>query len=121
MNVDFPYRVDGEGRTAKAENDDAHLRNLIEQVLFTTPGERVNRPDFGCGLLQLVFAPNSAELAATLQVLVQGALQQWLGDLMQIEDVLTNSSDGTLSIDVRYTALQGAESRVASFAYKVPT
>jgi phage baseplate assembly protein W len=121
MNVDFAYRVDGRGRTTQSENDDAHLRDLIEQVLFTVPGERVNRPDFGCGLLQLVFAPNSAELAATLQMLVQGALQQWLGDVIQVEEVLADSSDATLSIQVRYTALRTQESRVASFTHKVPT
>jgi uncharacterized protein len=121
MNVDFPYRVNGRGRTAEAEHDDAHLRDLIEQVLFTVPGERVNRPDFGCGLLQLVFAPDSAELAATLQVLVQGALQQWLGDLMRIEEVRADSSEATLSVQVRYTPLHSQESRVASFTQKVRT
>src|ERR687897_3882468 len=109
MNVAFPYRADGRGRTAAAEGQDAYIRDLIEQVLFTVPGERVNRPDFGCGLLQLVFAPNSAELAATLQVLVQGALQQWLGDLMLIEEVLAESNESTLSVQVRYTPLHVQE------------
>jgi Bacteriophage baseplate protein W len=121
MNLDFPYRIDGRGRTAEAENEDAHLRDLIDQVLFTSPGERVNRPDFGCGLLQLVFSPNSVELAATLQMLVQGALQQWLGDLIHVDEVLADSSDATLSIQVRYTALRTQESRVASFTHKVRT
>jgi phage baseplate assembly protein W len=120
MNVDFPYRVDGRSRTGEAENDDAYLRDLIEQLLFTVPGERVNRPDFGCGLLQLVFAPNSVELAATLQALVQGALQQWLGDLMRIEEVVADSSDSTLSVQVRYTPLHEQQSRVASFTHEVP-
>lgn len=121
MNIAFPYRVDGRGRTAEAEHDDAHLRDMIEQVLFTVPGERVNRPDFGCGLLQLVFAPNSVELAATLQVLVQGALQQWLGDLLRIDEVQVDSVDATLSVQVHYTALRTQASRVASFTQKVPT
>ena len=121
MNVAFPYRVDGRSRTSEAENDDAHLRDLIEQVLFTVPGERVNRPDFGCGLLQLVFAPNSVELAATLQVLVQGALQQWLGDLLRIDEVQIESVDATLSVQVRYTSLRTQASRIASFTRKVST
>ena len=121
MNIAFPYRVDGRGRSAEAENDDAHLRDLIEQVLFTVPGERVNRPDFGCGLLQLVFAPNSVELAATLQVLVQGALQQWLGDLLRIDEVQAESLDAMLSVQVRYTVLRTQASRSASFTQKVPT
>ena len=80
MNVNFPYKIDGQGRTATT-SDDKHIRHLIEQVLFTSPGERVNRPDFGSGLLQLVFAPGSDELVATTQFLVQSTLQQWLGDL----------------------------------------
>ena len=119
MNISFPYRVDGRGRTAESEDDDAHLRDLIEQLLFTVPGERVNRPDFGCGLLQLVFAPNSIELAATLQVLVQGALQQWLGHLMRIDEVSTSSDDATLTVMVSYTVLRTQVSRSASFTQKV--
>jgi phage baseplate assembly protein W len=119
MNVAFPYRVDGRGRTAEAENDDAHLRDLIEQLLFTVPGERVNRPDFGCGLMQLVFAPNSVELAATLQVLVQGALQQWLGHLMRIDEVSASSEDATLTVVVRYTVLRTQDSKTASFTQRV--
>jgi phage baseplate assembly protein W len=119
MNVAFPYRVDGRGRTAEAENDDAHLRDLIEQLLFTVPGERVNRPDFGCGLMQLVFAPNSVELAATLQVLVQGALQQWLGHLMRIDEVSASSEDATLTVVVRYTVLRTQASKTASFTQRV--
>ncbi len=117
--VAFPYGVDGRGRTQEAENDDAHVRQLIEQVLFTVPGERVNRPDFGCGLLQLVFAPNSPELAATLQVLVQGALQQWLGSLLRIEDVVATHEDSTLRVQVSYTVLRTQASRVATFTQAV--
>ncbi|MGH8720338.1 MAG: GPW/gp25 family protein [Burkholderiales bacterium] len=118
-HIAFPYHVDGRGRTAEAEDDDAHLRELIEQLLFTVPGERVNRPDFGCGLLQLVFAPNSAELAATLQALVQGALQQWLGHLMRIDEVSAASEDATLTVVVRYTVLRTQTSKIASFTQKV--
>ncbi len=114
-NVAFPYRVDGRGRTAEAENDDAHVRHLIEQVLFTVPGERVNRPDFGCGLLQLVFAPNSDELAATLQVLVQGALQQWLGNLIALEAVEVEAVESTLRVTVRYAIRRTGANQVASF------
>lgn len=119
MNVAFPYRVDGRGRSAEAADDDAHVRELIEQVLFTVPGERVNRPDFGCGLMQLVFAPNSDELAATLQVLVQGALQQWLGSLLRIDEVRATSSDATLSVQVRYTVLRTQATRIATFSQRV--
>ena len=79
----------------------------------------MNRPDFGCGLMQLVFAPNSVELAATLQALVQGALQQWLGHLMRIDEVSASSEDATLTVVVRYTVLRTQASKIASFTQKV--
>ena len=73
--IGYPYRVDSSGRTATSGRND-HIRHMMEQVLFTAPGERVNRPDFGCGLRQLVFAPASDELATATQYLVQAALQE---------------------------------------------
>jgi phage baseplate assembly protein W len=115
MNVDFPYHYDGRGHTAEA-GDDNHIRDLIEQVLFTSPGERLNRPTFGCGLLQLVFAPNSDELAAATQYLVQGALQQWLGELIQVEDVLVVSDDSSLRVTVQYIVRRTQERVLAQFA-----
>ena len=100
-NVDFPYRFDSRGRTAQT-GDTEHIRDLIFQVLFTSPGERVMRPNFGSGLLQLVFAPNSDALAATTQMLVQGALQQWLADLIVVEAVTVEAQDAVLRVTVQY-------------------
>jgi phage baseplate assembly protein W len=120
MNVTFPYHVDGRGRTAEAESEDAHIRDLIEQVLFTSPGERVNRPNFGCGLMQLVFAPNSPELAATVQALVHGALQQELGHLVRIDEVSASSADATMTVLVRYTVLRTKRNGAARFTKQVP-
>ena len=114
MNVDFPYHFDALGRTADPEGDN-HIRDLIEAVLFTAPGERVNRPTFGSGLMQLVFAPNSDELAAATQFLVQGALQQWLGDLIVVDDVRAESEDSRLQVTVVYTVRRTQEQRVAQF------
>lgn len=114
-DVAFPYRPDGRGRTAAPADNAAHLRDLIEQLLFTAPGERVNRPDFGCGLMQLVFAPNSVELAATLQALVQASLQQWLGQRARIDEVRASAEDATLTVFVRYTPLGARASSTASF------
>ena len=102
MNVAFPFSFDGRGHTAGA-NDNDHIRDMIEQVLFTAPGERVNRPDFGCGLLQMVFAPNSSELATATQFLVQGALQQALGDVIDLTNVAVSAHDNTLTVTVQYT------------------
>ena len=120
MNVDFPYHFDARGRTAEVDYD-SHIRDLIEQVLFTAPGERVNRPDFGSGLLRLVFAPNSSELAATTQYLVQGSLQQYLGDLIQVDAVDVTSEDSTLRVSVRYLVRQTQTLQTAEFTKGVPT
>ena len=120
MNVDFPYHFDARGRTAEVDYD-AHIRDLIEQVLFTAPGERVNRPDFGSGLLRLVFAPNSSELAATTQYLVQGSLQQYLGDLIQVDAVDVTSEDSTLRVSVRYLVRRTQTLQTAEFTKGVPT
>jgi uncharacterized protein len=114
MNIDYPFSFDGSGRTASTDDDD-HIRDLIEQLLFTRPGERVNRPDLGSGLMQLVFAPNSDELAATAQFLVQGALQQWLGDLIQVEKVQVEGQESTFQVTVQYTIRRSQERRTAQF------
>ncbi len=102
MNLKFPLQFEHNGKTA-ATTDDKHIRNMIEQVLFTSPGERVNRPTFGSGLMQLVFEPNSDELVATTQFLVQSSLQQWLGDLIDVNDVQVANDEGTLTVTVVYT------------------
>jgi uncharacterized protein len=115
MDLDFPYHFDMRGRTGTAAGDD-HIRDLIEQVLFTSPGERVNRPAFGCGLLQLVFAPNSVELAATTQFLVQGALQQWLGDLIEVDGVAVESEDSVLRVQVSYVVRRTQARELAVFS-----
>ncbi len=117
--VDFPFHVDGRGRTAGTDADD-HLRDLIEQVLFTAPGERVMRPEFGSGLLALVFEPGGPELVATTQYLVQGALQQELGHLIAVESVDVSQQEGALSVNVGYVALRTQERASAAFARAVP-
>ncbi len=114
MHVDFPYRFDTRGRTAATDDAD-HIRDLIEQVLFTSPGERVMRPDFGSGLLQLVFAPNSEVLAATMQVLVQSALQRWLSEWILVETVRVEAVDSTLRVTVQYVVRQTGARVTGSF------
>ena len=112
--VDFPYGVDARGRTAST-SDDEHVRDLIEQVLFTAPGERVNRPTFGSGLLQLVFAPNSDALAAATQVAVQAALQEWLADRIAVQDVTVEAVDSTLTATVVYADRLTQQTQTATF------
>ncbi|MEP6899853.1 MAG: GPW/gp25 family protein [Rhodanobacter sp.] len=119
FNIDFPFRFDHRGRSAEAGDDD-HVREMIEQLLFTSPGERVNRPDFGSGLLQLVFAPNSQELAAALQFTVQAALQRWLGDVIDVGALAVSSEDSTLRVDLSYIVRASGSARSDSFVRSLP-
>ena len=112
--LNFPYFVDGRGRTAETGRD-RHIRQMIEQVLFTNPGERVNRPDFGCGLRRLVFMPNAQPLAAATQVLVKSALQQWLQNEILVEKVDVTAVENTLTITVAYTNRDTGERQVDEF------
>lgn len=104
MNIAYPYQIDMRGRSSEA-GDDQHLRDLIEQVLFTAPGERVMRPSFGSGINALVFSPAGDTLAAAVRSQVQGALEQWLGDRIRVKSVDADSDDGTLRVEVRYSPL----------------
>jgi phage baseplate assembly protein W len=117
-NIDFPYHFDTRGHTAATSLDD-HIRDLIEQVLFTSPGERVNRPNFGSGLLQLVFAANSDALAAATQLTVQGALQQWLGDLIEVEAVGVERDGAYLQVSLSYLIRRHQERQIAQFSHRV--
>jgi phage baseplate assembly protein W len=114
MNIDFPFHFDERGRTASTGDDD-HIRDMIEQFLFTNPGERVNRPDFGSGLLQMVFAPNSPELASALQYTIQAGLLRWMGDLIQVKSLAVTSQDSTLSVDLTYVVTRTGQQAAASF------
>jgi Bacteriophage baseplate protein W len=120
MHIDFPFHPDRHGRTALTDTD-GHIHDLVEQLLFTSPGERVNRPTFGSGLMQLVFAPNSDEVATATQFLVQGALQQWLGDLIQIEAVAVESDAdrGALRVMVQYVTRRTQQRGLARFEREI--
>ncbi len=99
--LDYPYHIDGRGRSATTAGDD-HVRDMIEQILFTDPNERVMRPDFGCGLKSSVFKPNSVAAAAATQTMVKAALQRWLQTEIEVQDVQVDASDSTLSVTVVY-------------------
>jgi phage baseplate assembly protein W len=114
FNLDFPYHFDGRGRTAGTDLDD-HIRDLIEQVLFTASGERVNRPTFGSGLMQAVFAPNSQEMAAATQFLLQGAVQQNLSDLIEVNSVEVSANDNILNVSITYVVRNTQQQQLAQF------
>jgi uncharacterized protein len=113
-DVAYPFGFDTHGRTAAATTTAEHVRQLVEQLLWTAPGERVNRPDFGTGVLQLVFAPNSPELAATLQFTIQASLEQQLGDLLRVDALTVEAEGAALRIDVAYTLRATGEHVTAS-------
>ncbi|NEQ21948.1 MAG: GPW/gp25 family protein [Microcoleus sp. SIO2G3] len=115
MQINYPFQIDGRGRVADAI-EDAHIRQMIEQVLFTVPGERVNRPDFGSGIQQLIFAPNSEELAAATEFLVQGSLEQWLGDAIEVEAVAVQSEDASLQITSQYVVRRTQQRQIVEFS-----
>lgn len=116
MNIYFPYQFDGRGRTREAALEQ-YIKQLVEQVLFTSPGERVNLPDFGSGLLQLPFAPNSLEMAAATQFSVQAALQKWLSNYVKVQSVVASAQDEKLTVTVSYSTLTTDVTQVQTFVY----
>jgi phage baseplate assembly protein W len=114
MDIAFPFAIDGHGRTARAD-EAAHVRQMIEQLIFTAPGERVNRPDFGSGIQQLVFAPNSPELAATLQFTLQAAIQHSLSDVIDIQGLTASAAESSLTVELAYVLRRTGAAETASF------
>ena len=111
IEVGFPFRLSRHGRVADPDYEQ-HVREMIELVLFTAPGERVDRPDFGCGLLELLFGPNTEGVAGATQYVVQGALQRWLGDVISVQDVRVEARDSSLTVHLVYSLLaDGVERR----------
>ncbi len=92
---------------------------MIEQILFTSPGERVNRPDFGCGVRQLLFMQNSEALATATQFLIQGALQLEMGNLIEVELIDVQNIEASLVVEVQYTIIRTQQRKVDSFVQGV--
>jgi uncharacterized protein len=116
MYTQFPYAFDRSGATASTDLP-GHIRDMIEQILLTSPGERVNRPTFGSGTAQLVFAPNSDILAATQTQVIQAGLQQWLSDVISVGNVDVEANDATLLVLVQYTILRTGQQETQQFVY----
>ena len=118
--LDLPLTFDIRGRTAESGDDD-HVRDLIRLVLFTSPGERVNRPDFGCGLKQLVFAPASDALAAATQQLVHASLLRWLNDVILVERTDVRIGEGSIEVTVVYARRDTGEQQEDVFRRTLAT
>jgi phage baseplate assembly protein W len=100
----FPFRIDGASRQAQHAAYAAHVRQMIRQVLLTAPGERVNLPEFGCGLRQLLFAPLQEGLDASVKITVLQALQKWLALHIEVKDVTVSQTAelGELRLEIEY-------------------
>ena len=119
MTIAFPLQIDQAGRTATATYDD-HVRQMIEQLLFTRLGERVMQPALGCSLLQLVFEPNSPEIAAVVQMTVQASLQRWLGDVIKVDSLTVTAQDAVLTVSLAYVVLATGSAQQATFTQGGP-
>jgi len=111
-DLTYPVRIDGGAQRAAQSPYAAHVEQMIEQVLLTAPGERVDLPDFGCGLRQLVFAPMYDSIGAGLQLQIAQALGRWLSNVIAVTsvDVVTSDTDaalaeGTVQVTLTYTLL----------------
>ena len=112
--VAFPFQVDVLGRTGMRGALE-HVRDLVEQLLFTAPGERVNRPTFGCGLSDLLFSPIDDAVSAATEALVRGALETWLGALIRVEAVTVRTEESRVSVDITYVVRATEERREDHF------
>lgn len=111
-SIRYPLAIDaGLGRMAEETEYAEHVEQLIKQVLFTNPGERVNRPDFGCGLRRMVFAPNSDVTASLTQVTVFQALEKWLADMIEVSAVKVEALDEVLEVRIAYVLIARQERR----------
>jgi len=118
MYFDFPFKIDGNGRSS-VTNEEQHIRNLVEQTLFTYPGERVNRPSFGCGLKHILFEPNSDILALSINTLIQSSLNQFLDHLIIVESVDVKNREAVLEVTVKYMLRRNQKSSVTTFSLEL--
>lgn len=116
MPMRFPFYVDGRGRTAAADaEDDDYIRDLMEAVLMTSPGERVNQPEFGSGVMGMAFSPASSAMQSAVQAAVQANIQRWLSDIVLVQSVEVQVQDSTLSITVQYVVRSTQQLQQATF------
>lgn len=117
IQVGFPFQIDDRGRVADPAYEE-HVHQLIEQLLFTSRGERVNRPDLGAGLLELIFAAASSELVAVAEHQVAASLSRWLGELILVEAVRVEAFQSSLKVTVQYVLRRNQQREVAVFEHE---
>jgi uncharacterized protein len=111
-SIHYPIGIDaGLGRLATERSYDRHVEQMMLQVLLTAPGERINRPEFGCGVRRMLFAPNSDVSASLAQVSVHQSLDRWLGSVIKVDNVTVAAVDSTLMISISYVLLARQQRR----------
>ena len=118
MYFNFPFKIDDNGRSS-VTNEERHIKNLIEQILFTSPGERVNRPNFGSALNQIIFEPNSDIFGISIDTLIQSSLNLWLDHLIIVESVNVENKDSTLEVTVKYKISKNQRTNVTTFRREI--
>ena len=113
----FPFRIGGDGRAAAPANDAAQVRDEVLQLLLTSPGERLFQPEIGGGVRKLVFEPASETLRGVVKARITDALSRWLGHRLTVEqiDVVWNSADATMEVNLSYRAAGSPDLRVLRF------
>jgi phage baseplate assembly protein W len=106
----FPFRIDPASGQAAQTSYQAHVDQMIRQVLLTNRGERIDLPEFGCGLRQLLFAPRNSALDSTTNLIVQQALTRWMSGIIAVQQVIvvpqtTTNNPAQLQIQINYTML----------------
>ena len=118
----FPFQIDAASQQTAQAGYPAHVDQMVRQLLLTSPGERANRPQFGCGLRSLVFAPNSDALAAAVKLRVIQGLSQWLAGVVTVVDVAVGGpggaapGSGTLEVTVTYTLVENRATQAVTVA-----
>ncbi|HZH03072.1 MAG TPA: GPW/gp25 family protein [Myxococcaceae bacterium] len=113
-NLHFPFQLGDRGVPLTA-NYLQTVRQQLEQLLFTVPGERVNRPRFGCGIQRLVFGSASPEAATAAEYVIKINIQEFMGELVKLDAVKVTAEDATLFVDILYTLRDTGEERAETF------
>ena len=118
-SIKYPFQIDaGLGRVRAEPERTKYVRHLMQQVLLTSPGERIDRPDFGCGVRRMVFAPNNPATAALTEVLVYQALSTWLADEIVVDRIDVHADVATLSIEITYRDVETGRSDVLNQEFR---
>ncbi len=119
MYLAYPYRIDFSGRTATVDVQ-AYVQGLIESMLLTSPGERVNRPTYGGGLMQYVFAPADGQLVGAAETLIRTAVVQWLGDVLTLQSLTVAAEPAEIVITLAYLINASQQSVTQTVRHSVP-